>query len=141
LVLGPDNAALLYNLALALTHVPGQNGRAIDVLALIRGDDERVVASAAFLLARLLEGEGRFEDALKAVEAVFGERPENEDALLARARILEALGRAQEAEDLLRGAMAAGRKRIGVGLAGLMLRAGRISEAGIIASQALANSA
>jgi tetratricopeptide (TPR) repeat protein len=135
----PSNVALLFNLGLALAQIDGQVDRAIDVLSLaIKGDPE-IVETATFLRATLLERKGRREDALASLDAVFGDLPANEDALLMRARILKGLGRNGPAEDLLRSAMGAGRRRVAIELAALMLREGRYREAQGIAEQGMAS--
>jgi tetratricopeptide (TPR) repeat protein len=139
LVLAPTNAALLFNLGLALAQTEGQTERAVDVLALARDGEPVIVETAGFLRANLLEQQGRLADALAAIDGIFGKRPASEDVLLLRARLLEALGQTQAAEELLRSAMAAGRKRVGVELAALMLRGGRYAEASGVASEALAS--
>jgi tetratricopeptide (TPR) repeat protein len=138
LVKDPANAALLFNLGLALAQF-GQTDRAVEVLALARSGDSDILETAAFLRATLLEKKGQLEDALAVLDAAFGELPRNEDALLMRARMLETLGRVGPAEDVLRSAMGAGRKRVGVELAALMLRAGRYDEARGIADEAMAS--
>jgi tetratricopeptide (TPR) repeat protein len=133
----PRNASLLFNLGLALAQTD-EVDRAIDVLALARNGETEVVETSAFLRAELLHRKGRFEEALAALDTTFGEAPANEDALLMRARTLESLGRVRPAEEMLRSAMSAGRKRVGVELAALMLREGRYAEAQGIANEAMA---
>ena len=136
-VVAPDNSMLLYHLALAAEHM-GQTDRAITALSKARSGEKEVVESAAFLQASLLKKTGRFEEAISVVDDVFGEFPSNEDALLLRAQILDASGRPDAAERLLQRAMGAGRKRVGVELAALMLRAGRYAEAKGVANEAMA---
>jgi tetratricopeptide (TPR) repeat protein len=133
------HAGLAFNLGLALAQTEGQSERAIAVLALAQDGEKEIVETAAFLRAQLLERENRFDEALTSLETVFGEKPENEDALLLRARLLEEAGKSDAAEKLLRATMRAGRQRVGVELAAMMLRAGRYAEAGSIAGEALAS--
>ncbi|MBV8074724.1 MAG: tetratricopeptide repeat protein, partial [Candidatus Eremiobacteraeota bacterium] len=132
------DASLLFNLGIALAQSEGKTERAIEVLAAALKGDAGAVEASAFLRASLLEKEGRREEALATLEGAFGSEPSNEDALLFRARLLEELGKSDLAETELRAAMGSGRKRIGIELAGLMLRAGRIAEAGDVANEALA---
>ncbi|MBV8601296.1 MAG: tetratricopeptide repeat protein [Candidatus Eremiobacteraeota bacterium] len=132
------DASLVFNLGLALAQLEGKKDRAIEVLAAATKGDPSAIEAAAFMRASLLEKEGRNEAALEVLDAVFGEEPTNEDALLFHARLLESLGQSEAAEAGLRAAMGSGRKRIGVELAAMMLRAGRIAEAGDVASEALA---
>ncbi|MBV8222065.1 MAG: hypothetical protein JO293_01780, partial [Candidatus Eremiobacteraeota bacterium] len=134
----PGNAQLMFNLALALSRVEGNVGQAIDVLDCMRSGEADVVELAALLRAALLEREGRVEEGLAAIERAFGTQPENEDALLHRARLLQKLGHDADAEAGLRAAMRRGSKRVGVELAGMMMRAGRYEDARSIADEALA---
>lgn len=138
LVRDPSTAALMFNLGLALAQMEGQTNRAIDVLGLVRNGDREIIETGAFLRASLLEREGRFEEAQGALEDTFGEKPDNEDALLLRARLLQESGRVRPAEEMLRSAMGTGRKRVGLELAALMLREGRYAEARSIADEAMA---
>ena len=113
--------------------------RAIEVLKAVWSNATgEVRETGGFLRASLLEREERVDEALVVLEAVFGAAPAQEDALLLRARLLEKLGRTSDAETGLREAMGPGRKRVGVELAAMMMRGGRLDEARGIAMQALA---
>ncbi|MGH7661938.1 MAG: tetratricopeptide repeat protein [Vulcanimicrobiaceae bacterium] len=138
LVKDPSTAALLFNLGLALAQIEGQVDRAIDVLGLVRTGEREIIETGAFLRASLLEKKGMLVEAQGALEGIFGEKPENEDALLMQARLLQGAGRVGPAEEMLRSAMGAGRKRVGLELAALMLREGRYAEARDIADEAMA---
>ncbi|HEY1727888.1 MAG TPA: tetratricopeptide repeat protein [Candidatus Baltobacteraceae bacterium] len=138
LIKSPNNAALRFNLGLALAQVDGETDRAIHMLGMARIGERRVVETATFLRASLMERKGNLDDALRVLDEVFGEAPVHEDALLLRARLLEALGQMLPAETMLRSAMGVGRKRVGVELAALMLRQGRYAEASGVASEAMA---
>ncbi|SRR5579875_132421 len=139
IVKDPGNAALLFNLGLALAQTEGQTERAIGVLGLAVNGEREIVETAAFLRASLLEHAGRFEEGLAAINATFGPSQENEDVLLIRARLLEGLGQMRPAEEMLRSAMGAGRKRVAVELAALMMREGRYAEARGVAEEAMAS--
>ena len=139
LLIDAGNASLMFNLALALSKTEDGTPHAIELLDSVRSGESNVIETAAALRAALLEREGRFEDALGALDRAFGEVPSNEDALLQRSRLLQSLGRASAAEAGLRAAMSRGRKRIGLELASLMLREGRFADAQLIAEEALAS--
>jgi tetratricopeptide (TPR) repeat protein len=139
LMLEAGNASLLFNVSLALSKTDDGTPRAIELLGSVLSGETDVVETAAALRAALLEREGRFEEALEALERAYGEVPANEDALLQRSRILQQLGRDSAAEAGLRAAMSRGRKRIGLELAALMLKGGRFADAQSIAEEALAS--
>ncbi len=139
LMLDTGNASLLFNLSLALSKSEGGTPRAIDLLDSVRSGETDVVETAAALRSALLEREGRFEEALGALERAFGEVPANEDALLQRSRLLQQLGRMSAAEAGLRAAMGRGRRRVGLELAALMLKEGRFADAQTVAEEALAS--
>jgi tetratricopeptide (TPR) repeat protein len=138
LVMTPGSSLLLYNLGLALAQMDGETERAIHALGLIRGGESNVVEAGAFLRANLLDHQGRAGDAIGVLEAAFGPQPANESALLLRARLLETVGEKGKAEESLRLAMGAGRNRVALELAALLLRDGRYAEARGIASEAMA---
>ncbi len=139
LLIDAGNASLMFNLALGLSKTDDGTTRAIDLLDSVRSGEPDVIETAAALRAALLEREGKFEDALGALDRAFGEVQSNEDALLQRSRLLQSLGRSSVAEAGLRAAMSRGRKRIGLELAALMLREGRFADAQLIAEEALAS--
>ncbi len=92
----------------------------------------------AFLKAALLREMNRPQEALDAIQAVRAQNPANVDAVIVQAGLLEALGRVDRAEEALRSLLPAERRRIGVELAGLFLRNGRVEDAKRIAEEALA---
>jgi len=139
LLLDPGNASLLFNLALALSRTDYGTPRAIELLETVRTGESDVVDLANSLRSALLEREGRFDEALTALDRAFGETPADEEVLLRRSRLLQHLGRNAVAEAGLRAAMGRGRKRIGLELAALMLREGRFADAQTVAAEALAS--
>lgn len=82
-------------LSLAMAH--GTADKAARVLADCPIKDPDVAEVCTLIVAAYLEREGRFEEALAKVEGVIGDH-----ATLLRVKILDGLGRSDEAEDLLR---------------------------------------
>ena len=135
LLLSPQDGVLLYNAAEAEAEL-GNTREAIALLERITAETPDVYPTALFLLAELSREEPL--RALAALEELSAFSPENIDGLLFRVSLLDGLGRVAEAEKLLRASMKPGAQRVGVALAGLLMKSGRLEEAGSIANQALA---
>ena len=135
LLLSPQDGVLLYNAAEAESKL-GNTREAIALLERVTAETPDVYPTALFLLAELSRDEPL--RALAALEELSAFSPENIDGLLFRVSLLDGLGRVAEAEKLLRASMKPGAQRVGVALAGLLMKSGRLEEAGSIANQALA---
>jgi len=136
LQLSPSDGVLLYNAAAANVQL-GETAEAIAQLVRITPESPDVYATALFLRAQL-QRKDEPDRALSALEKLAAFSPADVDGLIIRAAILEEVGRASEAETLLSAAMDGHSQRVGVTLAGLLMRAGRLEEAGKIAERALA---
>lgn len=130
----PGDAQLAYYAALACANLQRKD----EALAYLnRITDAFAGEGADMLRATLLRELGRTGEALQALERVVSHNASNVDAVLMKSSLLESAGRIDEAERALLGVLPMGRQRVGVELAGLYLRGGRIEEAKRIAEQAL----
>ncbi|HEY9179928.1 MAG TPA: tetratricopeptide repeat protein, partial [Candidatus Baltobacteraceae bacterium] len=130
----PGDAQLAYYAALACANLQRKD----EALAYLnRITDAFAGEGADMLRATLLRELGRTSEALQALERVVSHNASNVDAVLMKSSLLESAGRIDEAERALLGVLPMGRQRVGVELAGLYLRGGRIEEAKRIAEQAL----
>ena len=134
LEIAPGNGILLYNAAVAdvkLGDVPAASKK----LERITSDTPEVYPTSLFLRAQLAGDD--LDAALVALDELESYEPHNVDGLLLRSEKLEHAGRFTGAERVLREVMKAGEERIGVALAGLLMRAGRNEEAAAVATLAL----
>jgi Tfp pilus assembly protein PilF len=81
---------------------------------------------------------GRHDEALIALDTVLAASPQDVDALLCRAKVLETLGRASEIEATLLRALPAGGQRVAAELAIYYMRTGEYEKARATAEEALA---
>jgi tetratricopeptide (TPR) repeat protein len=136
LVLAPRDAVLRYDAALALARL-GRDDEAREELAAIEEGAEEIVSTSRLLLAQIERRAGRTDAARAAYDAALALVPDHLEALLGRASIAEAEGRNAEAEADYQAAARSGDRRAAVALAALLIRQGRLSEAGTIAADAL----
>ena len=132
----PENPLLHYNAAIALANL-GRKEEALHHLAFISVPHGEAYLRGELLRAVTLRELDRPEEALAAVERLLAEDPNQVDGLLLRAALLESRGDVADAEALLRRTLLLNRKRIGVELASLYLRAGRFADAARVAQEAL----
>lgn len=133
----PSDPALRYNAAVACVNL----GRVLDAyvhLDCIDRAHAEVYARAQFLRAVLLRNAGDLSGALDALARFQDATGPNLDVALMRGSLLEALGRTQEAEEALRGALPLDKRRAAIELGGFYLRSGRFAEAQRVAEEALA---
>ena len=135
LALAPEDGFLLYNAAVADAHL-GNSTAAQRKLERITAETPDVYATALYLRAQLAIED--IEKSVAALDELEAFDKNNIDGLLLRSNVLEKHGRTADAESVLRAAMQAGEQRIGVALAGLLMRGGRNEEAVAVASVALA---
>lgn len=131
-----DDPFLHYNAAIAAVNLERKHD-AVRHLDAVGPEHEATYVQAEYLKAVILRDLGELQIALAAVERLLQVHPTQVDALILRAALLEQMGRAAEAEQLLTAAMPHDRHRVAVELAGLYLRGGRIAEAKRIAEAAL----
>lgn len=130
----PGQAQLAYYAALACANAQ----RKEEALAYLdRITDASAGEGPDMLRATLYREFGRTEDALGALDRVVSHNAFNIEAALMKSTLLESAGRIDEAERTLRDVLPAGKQRVAVELAGLLLRNGRLEEAKRIAAQAL----
>ncbi|HEY8312729.1 MAG TPA: glycosyltransferase [Candidatus Baltobacteraceae bacterium] len=133
----PNNGLLSYNAAIASINLDRKD-EALRHLTCIGKTDGAAYVQGAYLRAVVLRELGRPAEALEAVDGVLGEEEGHVDATLLRAALLEHMTRSDEAEAALLALMPAAKQRVGVELAGLYLRTGRVADAKRIAEEALA---
>ncbi len=104
----------------------------------MKPEDRNAFGQATYLRAVLLYDAGRNPEALIAIDTVLAASPEHLDALLRRAKILEALSRPQDVEATLRRALPLGGQRVAVELAGHYMRVGDFEKARLTAEEGLA---
>ncbi len=136
LAIAPNHATLHYALGLALSNL-GDRDRALAVLAQAVEGTAETMTAIAMLKAALFSAAGNVAEALHATEYVLAADPSHVQGLLLNARLLEALGRAPEAEEPLKRAFAADRTAAGLELSTFYLRSGRIHDAAAVADLAL----
>ncbi|MBV8245128.1 MAG: tetratricopeptide repeat protein, partial [Candidatus Eremiobacteraeota bacterium] len=137
LELAPDDPMLAYNAAAASANLARRDD-ALSFLARISSSGEKVYAQARMLEVTLLRDGGRNAEALRAADAFVKCQPENVEAALVKAQLLEHLGRVDDAEAALRNAWHVDKRRVAVDLASLYLRQGRVADAQRTAADALA---
>ncbi len=137
--LGPDNP----NVRVALAAVEAASGNLQASLAhletFVEAEPE-LTSRADFLRSAVLCDLGRFADSLAAVERVLQRAPGHLDSIVQRARVLEKMGRPADAAAALRDVMRPGNQRVGVELAGILMRSGAYDEARRVADEALTGS-
>jgi tetratricopeptide (TPR) repeat protein len=136
LALAPDHATLHYALSLALSNL-GERERALAVLSRVSEAPADTMTAIAMLKAALFSAAGNVAEALSATEQVVSTNPNHVQGLLLNAKLLEALGRAPEAEEPLKRAFAADRSAAALELSAFYLRIGRIQDAAAVADVAL----
>jgi tetratricopeptide (TPR) repeat protein len=136
LEIAPHDPMLRYNAAICEVN-QGRREEALVHLVAIDRRNEAVFAKASFLRAVVLRDLGRNDQALAAVGDAIASDPEQVDAIVLSANLLEGLGRADDAEAALVAAPESGAQRVAVELAGLYLRMGRVDDARRIAERAL----
>ncbi len=133
-----EHPRLLHAAALAATAL-GRKDEALRALDRIRPSaDPEIFARATYLRSLLLYERGEHRAALVAIDTVTAAKPDDVDALLHRARILQALRRYPEAEATLRRALPLGGRRVAVVLAGFFMQIGDYERARLTAEEALA---
>jgi tetratricopeptide (TPR) repeat protein len=136
LTMAPRDAALRYDAALALART-GRDDEAREELAAIADGPDRIVATSRLLLAQIERRGGRDEAARTAYDAALVLVPGDVEALLGRASLSETQGRSDDAEVDYRAAARSGDRRAAVALATMLVRQGRLAEAGAVAADAL----
>ncbi|GAC1656286.1 MAG: hypothetical protein NVS9B12_07920 [Vulcanimicrobiaceae bacterium] len=132
----PVDPELRYNLAVA--HVrSGNAAAALEHLAVVPAGATELGQKAAMLRATLLSEAGRPAEGIRSLDAVFAESSDV-DSVLLRAKCLEQLGRIDEAILDMESIFPMERRRVGVEMASLFMRAGRFSDAQAAAERALA---
>ena len=134
LAAAPGDGRFAYYAALACANLNRKN----DALGYLDRPGGGLGEAADMLRATLLRELGRNEEASESLGRVLAHNAGNVDAALMLAPLLETLGRGEEAERALRGALPFGKRQVGVELAGLYLRQGRLEEAKRVAGEALA---
>src|SRR5579884_2362434 len=135
--LAPNHEGLAYYAAIAAANL-SRKEEAVRYLLHLENNGRVLGESACMLKAALLRELGRPQEALAAAERAALVNPQNVDAKLLRAALLEALSRTDDAERVLREALSVAKHRAAVELAGLYLRSGRVDDAKRVAEQALA---
>ncbi|MEO6912893.1 MAG: tetratricopeptide repeat protein, partial [Candidatus Baltobacteraceae bacterium] len=135
LTIAPSDPFLRYNAAVAAVNLKVLKV-ALEHLESIN-QDAGVWVQAEYLRAVILRELGRMDQALASLDRLLAADPDQLDAALLKAATLETLNRAPEAETTLTSAMQLSKQRVGVELAGLYLRQGRIADAQRIAEEAL----
>ncbi len=133
----PGDVSLRYHGALAAVNL----GRRDEALALLEAVDEcsaEWTVRVRYLSAVLLRESDRLDESLSNVDRALAAQPDFIDGIVLRAHALESLGRHEDAETSLRAAMPMAKQQIGVELAALYLRQGKIELAGSVAQAALA---
>ncbi|MHB8146702.1 MAG: tetratricopeptide repeat protein, partial [Vulcanimicrobiaceae bacterium] len=138
IALAPSDALLHYNAAIASVNL-GNKEEALEHLGFLDDRHEEAYQRGELLRAVILREQGEHRDALAALDRLLAIVPDQVDAILARASLLEAMHDVESAEKALKAAFTLEPQRIGVELAGLYMRAGRFADAAEIAERALAN--
>ena len=102
--------------------------------------EPELTSRAQFLRSAVLCDMGRFAESLVAIESVLARAPGHIDSIVQRARVLEQIGRPADAAAALREVMRPGNQRVGVALAGILMRSGAYDEARRVADEALVGS-
>ena len=134
--LSPLDPELRYNAAAAYAQLKNAPA-ALEHLRVIPLDAPNVAEKALLLAGMVHRDAGSAEEALPLIDLLLARKPGQIDALLLKAQCLEKCGRAQEAADLLEGAMRQDPARVAIELASIYLRAGRFSDAQRVAEHAL----
>lgn len=133
----PADAMLLYTAASSCASL-GRRADALGHLNAINEAGTELYHHIEYLRAVLHRDLGHAEIALTVVDNLLSVRGAQIDALLLRASLLEALGRAVEAEATFRSALPLGKRRVAAELGSFYLRAGRFADAQRVAEEALA---
>lgn len=137
IAVSPSDPAIRYNAAIACVNL----GRRLDALVhldCIDAANAGMYARAQFLRAVILRESGDPGGALEALARFEQAAGTNLDVTLMRGSLLEALGRGDEAEAVLRGALPLDKRRVAIELGGFYMRNGRFAEAQRVAEEALA---
>jgi tetratricopeptide (TPR) repeat protein len=126
---------LRYNYAMAALRL-GDEGGALRALRQIPIGDSETHVMALATEASLLAKRGDVDAGVASLDRLLGFAPNNVDALLLRARLLDEAGRATEAKASLEPS-ARNDQRIALQLAGMLMRDGDIAGAGRVATLAL----
>ncbi len=137
LALAPNHEGLAYYAAIACAHL-GRKEEGAQVLDNIEKRGIALSESACMLKAALLRELQRHQEALDAVERAAALNPQNTDAKLVRASLLEALGRVNDAEAAFQELLPAAKRRASIELGAMYLRLGRLDDAKRVAEEALA---
>ena len=133
--LQPDIAQARFNCALAALRL-GEEELSLSELNEIEPVATEIFPSAMSMRASILERRGDLDGALESMTRLLVVEPRNADAVLQQGKLLIHAGREGDARSVLE-PLAVEDKRIAVELAGIMLRAGDIAGAGLVATLAL----
>jgi tetratricopeptide (TPR) repeat protein len=137
LAIAATHEGLAYYAAIACANL-GRKEEGAGYLEALERSGHTLSETACMLKAALLRELQRPQEALAAVERAVTLNPNNADARLLKAGLLEALGRVGDAEAVLRDLMPVAKQRASVELGAMYLRLGRLAEAKRIAEEALA---
>jgi glycosyltransferase involved in cell wall biosynthesis len=133
--LQPDIAQARFNCALAALRL-GEEELSLSELNEIEPVAIDIFPTAMSMRASILERRGDLEGALESTSRLLTVEPRNADAVLQHAKLLIHAGRDGDARTVLE-PLAVENKRVAVELAGILLRAGDIAGAGLVATLAL----
>jgi tetratricopeptide (TPR) repeat protein len=136
LALAPGDALLQYALAIALSKI-GDTAGAIDSLEHIGEAGPELTVSILTLRASLLQGRGRLQEGLACIDRALAIGPDNVDALLTHAALMQASGSDAGYEGSLKRAFELDKMRVALELSSFYLRNNRFGEAAAIADSAL----
>jgi tetratricopeptide (TPR) repeat protein len=135
--LAPAHEGLAYYGAIACANL-GRKEEAAQFLGDVEQKGRALSETACMLKAALLRELHRPSEALEAVERAAALNPQNTDAKLIRASLLETVGRISDAEAALRELLPLAKQRAAVELGAMYLRLGRVDDAKRVAEEALA---
>jgi tetratricopeptide (TPR) repeat protein len=111
---------------------------ALDYLTGVKPGDPEIFNRATYLRALLMFEFGDVANSLIAIDTVLAAKPDELDALLFRAKVLERAGRQAEVETTLRRAVAVGGRAASIELAAYYMRIGEFEKASAAAEEGLA---
>jgi len=132
----PDDALLAYTLAAALSKT-GDEAGALEVLESAGEAGDELTVSIFTLRAGLLRNAGRLPEGLECVERALQIAPQNVDAILTHASLMQASGSDAGYEASLRRAFEIDKMRVALELSSFYLRNQRFAEAATVADAAL----
>ncbi len=115
----------------------GDREAALLYLDRVAPTDGSAFAKATYLRSVIAFDLGRTTEALRSVETVLAVHPDAVEAIVHRAKVLETLGRIDDAAAGLRARVDAGDQRFAVELASLYMRHGQFERARSVADEAL----